>query len=178
MKTLETERLILRPWNTEDAEDFYEYAKHPEVGLNGGWPPHTSREESLQVIQYFIEANDIWAIVLKESNRVIGSVGLHADSKRPNISVKELGFVIGADHWGEGLATEAAKGAVAHAFEELNLDLLSTYHKTFNARAKRVIEKCGFVCEGILRQASKRYDKQIFDAACYSILKSEYVKQV
>jgi len=178
MKTLETERLILRAWKPEDADDFYEYAKHPEVGLNGGWPPHTSKETSAEIIQMFIKENDIWAIVLKESGKVIGSLGLHADSKRVGIQVKELGFVISADHWGKGLATEAAKRAITHAFEELNLDLLSTYHKTFNTRAKRVIEKCGFLCEGILRQASKRYDKQIFDAACYSILKSEYAKQV
>jgi len=175
MKTLETERLILRAWSTDDADDFYAYAKHPEVGLNGGWPPHESKETSLEVIGYFIDADDIWAVVLKESGKVIGSVGLHADSKRPNIKVRELGFVLGADYWGQGLATEAAKRAVVYAFEELGLDLLSTYHKTFNARAKRVIEKCGFTCEGILRQASKRYDEQIFDAACYSILKAEYV---
>jgi len=176
MKTLETERLILRAWSLDDADDFYEYAKHPEVGLNGGWPPHTSREESLKIIQYFIEEDDIWAIVLKENNKVIGTVGLHKDSKRPNISVKELGFVISADYWGKGIATEASKQAIAHAFNDMQLDLVSTYHKSFNTRAKRVIEKCGFTYEGMLRQASKRYDGLIFDACCYSILKSEYTR--
>ena len=174
MKTVETQRLLLRPWSTDDADDFFEYAKHPEVGLNGGWPPHESRDISLSVIQFFIKENDIWAIVHKENGKVIGSLGLHADNKRPNINVRELGFVVSADHWGKGLATEAAKAAIAYAFEEQKLDLISTYHKTFNTRAKRVIEKCGFTYEGTLRQASKRYDKQIFDAACYSILKSEY----
>jgi len=174
MKTLETERLILRAWHENDADDFFAYAKHPEVGLNGGWPPHTTRDESLEVIRYFIKENDIWAIVLKENNRVIGSVGLHKDSKRPNISVKELGFVVSADYWGMGIATEASKRVIAHAFEDMGLDLVSTYHKSFNARAKRVVEKCGFTCEGMLRQASKRYDQQIFDAFCYSILKTEY----
>jgi len=176
MKILETERLILRAWHTDDADDFYEYAKHPEVGLNGGWEPHASKDDSLKVIQYFIKENDIWAIVLKESNKVIGSLGLHADSKRPNISVKELGFVVSADYWNQGIATEASKRAITHAFDDMGLDLISTYHKTFNARAKRVIEKCGFTCEGMLRQASKRYDGLIFDAFCYSLLKSEYVK--
>jgi len=174
MKTLETNRLILRAWSLTDADDFYEYAKHPEVGLNGGWPPHTSREESLKVIQYFINDADIWAIVLKKNNKVIGSVGLHADSKRPKISVRELGFVVSADYWGLGIATEASKRAIAHAFEDMGLDLVSTYHKSFNARAKRVVEKCGFTREGMLRQASRRYDDLIFDAVCYSILKSEY----
>jgi len=176
MQTLETERLILRAWNINDADDFYEYAKHPEVGLNGGWEPHTSKAISLQVIQYFIKEDDIWAIVLKENNKVIGSVGLHSDSKRVGINVKELGFVISADYWGRGIATEAAKRAIIHAFDDMSLDLVSTYHKSFNTRAKRVIEKCGFTCEGTLRQASKRYDHLIFDAVCYSMLKSEYIK--
>ena len=174
MKTLETDRLILRMWRPEDVDDFYEYAKHPEVGLNGGWPPHTSRDISAEVIQYFIETNDIWAIVWKETDKVIGSVGLHADNKRPNISVRELGFVVSADYWDRGIATEAAQRAIAHAFEDMELDLVSTYHKSFNARARRVVEKCGFTCEGMLRQASKRYDGLIFDAVCYSILRSEY----
>jgi len=174
MKTLETERLILRTWTLEDADDFYEYAKHPEVGLNGGWEPHTNKDVSRNIIQYFIKEDDIWAIVHKESGKVIGSIGLHADGKRPNIQVKELGFVLSADYWGKGIATEAAKRTIAHAFEDLNLDVVSTYHKTFNERAKRVIEKCGFVHEGILRHASKRYDNQIFDAACYSILRTAY----
>jgi len=176
MKTLETERLILRAWKIDDADDFYEYAKHPEVGLNGGWEPHTSKDVSLKIIQYFIGENDIWAIVLKENNKVIGSLGLHSDSKRAGINVKELGFVVSAEYWGRGIATEASKRAIIHAFDDLNLDLLSTYHKSFNTRAKRVIEKCGFTCEGTLRQASKRYDNGIFDAVCYSILKSEYIK--
>jgi len=178
MKTLETDRLILRAWSVDDTDDLYEYAKHPEVGLNGGWPPHTSKDESLKVIQYFIKENDIWAIVLKENNKVIGSVGLHTDSKRTaGISVKELGFVVSADYWGRGIATEAAKRAIVHAFDDMNLDLVSTYHKSFNTRSKRVIEKCGFTCEGLLRQASKRYDNLIFDAFCYSMLKSEYAER-
>lgn len=48
---LETERLILRPWNESDAESLYEYAKDPRVGPIAGWPPHKSVEESLDVIK-------------------------------------------------------------------------------------------------------------------------------
>ncbi|MCL2371852.1 MAG: GNAT family N-acetyltransferase [Defluviitaleaceae bacterium] len=174
MKTIETDRLILRGWRLEDADDFFEYARHPEVGPNGGWPPHGSREESLKVIQYFIDDDDIWAIVLKETGKVIGSVGLHKDSKRVGISVRELGFVVSADYWGQGIATEAAKRAVKYAFEDMELALVSTYHKSFNDRARRVVEKCGFTREGMLRQGSKRYDGLVFDAVCYSILRAEY----
>ena len=47
MKTLETERLILREWQLKDLDDFYEYAKNPNVGSNAGWEPHSSKEVSL-----------------------------------------------------------------------------------------------------------------------------------
>ena len=49
--TLETERLILRPWKEDDAESLYKYAKNPEVGPIAGWPVHTSVENSREIIQ-------------------------------------------------------------------------------------------------------------------------------
>ena len=47
---LQTERLILRKWTETDADSLYEYAKDPAVGPIAGWPPHQSKEESLDVI--------------------------------------------------------------------------------------------------------------------------------
>ena len=49
--TLETERLILRPWKEDDAESLYKYAKNPEVGPIAGWPVHTSVENSREIIK-------------------------------------------------------------------------------------------------------------------------------
>ena len=48
---LETERLVLRPWQESDAESLYEYAKNPEVGPIAGWPPHKNVEDSLGIIK-------------------------------------------------------------------------------------------------------------------------------
>ena len=53
---LETERLILRPWSEEDAQDLYVYAKDPQVGPIAGWPPHTSVENSLEIIKNVLSA--------------------------------------------------------------------------------------------------------------------------
>jgi len=61
-------------------------------------------------------------------------------------------------------------------FEEEELDIISCYHYPFNIRSKRVIEKCGFKYEGTLRLASKIYDGSIYDNACYSITKEDYLK--
>ena len=73
---LETDRLILRPWNMEDLEDFYEYAKVDGVGQMAGWNPHTSIQESKDILSSFIEEKNEFALELKENNKVVGSLGL------------------------------------------------------------------------------------------------------
>lgn len=52
----ETERLILRPWNTGDAEALYRYAKDDRIGPIAGWPVHTSVENSRQIIEDVLSA--------------------------------------------------------------------------------------------------------------------------
>lgn len=175
MKTIETERLILRDWSEEDADDLYEYARNPNVGPHGGWKPHESKEESLEIIKtLFLDKYDCWAIVYKESGKVIGSIGYEQDRKRPDIACRELGYALGEDYWGKGLMTEAARAVVRHGFEELMLDMVSVYRNPGNTRSGRVIEKCGFTYEGTLRMAFKIYDGTIRDVACYSMTKGEF----
>ncbi len=77
MKTLITNRLILREWKETDSKDLYEYAKSELVGPNAGWPPHKNEEESKEIIKMFLNNSDTYAIVLKSENKVIGSIGLH-----------------------------------------------------------------------------------------------------
>lgn len=75
--TLETKRLILRPWCESDLEDFYEYASVPDVGEMAGWRHHESREISKKILDSFITEKNVFAVVLKQNNKVIGSLGLH-----------------------------------------------------------------------------------------------------
>ena len=74
---LETERLILRPWRKDDAEDLYTYASDPEVGSPAGWPPHTSVENSREIIRTVLSAPETYAVCLRESGKPIGSIGFH-----------------------------------------------------------------------------------------------------
>jgi len=174
MKTLTTQRLILREFREEDLDDFYGYAKNPNVGPNAGWKPHESKEESLQMLRSFIHQKEAWAIIDKNANKVIGSIGLHNDVRRNNYRVKMLGYVLDEAYWGKGLMTEAAKRVIKYAFEDLNLDLISVYHYPFNIGSKRVIQKCGFHYEGTLRLADTIYDGSVYDIVCYSLTKEEY----
>ena len=175
MITLETEKLLLRPFEETDLEEFYENSKNPKVGPMAGWAPHTNKEESQRILNMFIEEKEVWAIVNKENNRLIGSVGLHNDRLRSAEDIKMLGYVLAEDYWGRGFMVEAASAAIRYAFEHLNISLLSVHHYTFNQQSKRVIEKCGFVYEGTLRHAAKIYDSTVYDLACYSITRDEWI---
>ena len=71
----------------------------------------------------------------------------------------------------------AVKFYLRYGFEQLNLRLMSISHYTFNDRSRRVIEKCGFIYEGTLRQTFLRYDGAIFDEAVYSLTRDEWLRQ-
>ncbi len=174
MKTLETERLILRKWQLEDLDGLYEFAKKPCVGPMAGWKPHESKEESLGVLKYYIDNDDRWAIVIKESSKVIGMVNIKPDNNRGKYYAKLLSFALSPDYWGNGYMTEAVKRVVKYVFEEMNIDILTAFHYPLNIRSKRVIEKCGFKYEGTIEQGSKIYDGQVFDSVCHSIMKPDY----
>lgn len=175
MKPVVTDRLILRPWSEQDAPDLYEYAVDPAVGPMAGWKPHESLRESQIIIrELFIKKDDCWAVSLKDSGKVIGSVGLHEDRLRQGISSKMLGYVLSQKYWGRGIATEAARAAVAYGFEEMGLSVISVGHFPSNAKSARVIEKCGFIREGTLRSALRIYDGRVVDEVTYSITREEY----
>ncbi|HBF34523.1 TPA: GNAT family N-acetyltransferase [Candidatus Sumerlaeota bacterium] len=177
VKVLETERLILRSWRVEDLDDFYEYASNENVGPHAGWEPHPSKETSLQILKYFMEKNEVWAIVLKGNHKVVGSIGAHCDEKRSGVNATDIGYALAENYWGKGLMPEALQEVIRFLFEEKHLEVISCSHHPGNDRSKRVIEKCGFKYEGTIRCASKRFDGKMMDDVCYSILREEFCFQ-
>lgn len=145
---LQTERLILRPFTEADAESLYEYAKDDRVGPIAGWPPHTSVENTREVIKYILSAEETYAVCLREDNRAIGSIGLMI-GERSNIGLPEtegeIGYWIGVPFWGQGLIPEAVRELIRHAFDDLGLERLWCGYFDGNEKSKRVQEKCGFV---------------------------------
>ena len=176
MKILETERLILRDWQMSDLEDFYEYAKVDGVGEMAGWPHHKSIEESKAILQSFIASGDVYALVLKSQNKVIGSLGLHNKTMDPGYKAnmqREIGYVLSKTYWGMGLMPEAVAAVIRHAFEELNADVLWCGHFTSNARSQKVIEKSGFRFYSDGRYEAKALGKT-FDSKNYIMTRDDY----
>ena len=144
---IETERLILRPWKESDVDDFFAYASIPGVGEMAGWPHHQSKEKTQQTIAMFMREKDVLAIELKESNQVIGSLGIHEndnDHVGPDYLGREVGYVLSKEYWGRGLVPEAVRGVIDYCFNTLYYDYLLCGHFTWNHQSRRVIEKCGF----------------------------------
>ena len=146
MRRLETERLILRPWQEADAESLYAYAKDPDIGLPAGWPPHTSVENSQEIIRNVFSAPETYAVCLKNVG-AIGSIGLklkgHTDMTNREDEC-ELGYWIGKPFWGQGLIPEAAQELLRYAFEELGMETVWCGYYDGNEKSRRVQEKLGF----------------------------------
>lgn len=146
---LETERLILRPWEQGDLQDFYEYAHVDGVGQMAGWLPHASLEESQKILNLFLAEKKTLALELKENGKVIGSIGLETREDDPELAGstggREIGYVLSKDYWGRGLMPEAVKTVIDYCFQELDFDWLTCGHFVWNNQSRRVLEKCGFV---------------------------------
>ena len=145
---IETDRLILRPWRQEDLEDFYEYARVDGVGQMAGWHPHESIEKSQTILDGFIREKKTFALELKDSGKVIGSLGLEARDEGLDIPEelqgREIGYVLSKDYWGRGLMPEAVKAVTDYCFSVPGFDYLLCGHFDWNNQSRRVIEKCGF----------------------------------
>ena len=142
--TFETERLILRPWCEEDAEELYKYAKDPDVGPMAGWPVHVSVEDSRNIIRGVLSAPETYAVCLKESGKPIGSIGFHRKDLAVSDDEYELGYWIGKAFWGQGLIPEASREMLRHAFEDLGMQRIWCGYYDGNTKSRRVQEKLGF----------------------------------
>ena len=123
---IETERLILRPITIDDATDIYEYAKNANVGKNAGFKPHENIEETKSVINDVLKVDNL-AIVYKENNKVIGSIGISdpETAKYPSdLFGKEIGFVLSKDYWNKGIMTEAVREVIRYLLLDVKLDYI------------------------------------------------------
>ena len=147
---IETERLLLRPFAPSDLCDFYEYASVEGVGEMAGWKHHESIAKSQEILDIFIKEDKTFAIVLKENNKVIGSLGIekygmeHALTEFDGYIGREIGYVLSKSYWGKGLMPEAVRAIIRYLFDDLLFDFLLCGYYDFNIQSKKVQEKCGF----------------------------------
>lgn len=98
-----------------------------------------------KILNRFIAAADVYAVVDKETGKVIGSVGAHIRPRAgdPRKS-REIGYALKKSYWNRGLTTEAVRAVIEYLFAETDIEVLWCGHFDYNRASKRVIEKCGF----------------------------------
>ena len=149
---LETARLVLRRPRPDDARAIFErYAGDPEVTRFMGWPRHESLADTKSFLAFSDTAWEHWQagpyLILKRDGALLGSTGLEFETPYRAMT----GYVLARDAWGQGHATEALS-AVADLAPRAGVERLYAVCHTEHQASRRVLEKCGFVQEGILRR--------------------------
>ena len=170
---LETDRLILRPWKMDDLEDFFDYASIEGLGQMAGWLPHKTIADSRIILDMFIRGRRVFAIELKETGKVVGTIG-YMSYNADNATV-EVGYSLAREQWGKGLMTEALTAVITETFRALDMHRIEAMHFTDNPASGRVMEKCGMTHEGHLRE--KVCCKGTFrDVEMWGILRKDWEK--
>lgn len=135
---LTTDRLILRGPEARDLEDMFEIFSDPRVMRYWSTTPHADRSVTKEMLDRRIAA---WAetqryFQIEEDGRVIGCAGNHAET--------EVGFILNADHWRQGIVTEAMTAIIAHLWITTDHPELTADADPLNAASVGLLTSLGF----------------------------------
>jgi RimJ/RimL family protein N-acetyltransferase len=167
---------VLRDFVADDLADVHAYAREPQSVRYMDWGPNTqaqtadflqrklAAQRTLPRIEYEL------AVVLKETGRVIGGIGLRLS--RPAHRAGDMGYVFNPQHWGRGYCTEAATAILAFGLGELGLHRIYATCDPENRASARVMEKIGMTYEGRLRDYTWERERWR-DSLVYAILDTD-----
>ena len=179
-QSIETKRLLLRPFLESDAQAMYDnWASRPDNLLHVTWYAHESPEVTKQSIARWVENYQKmdfykWAICLKENpEHVLGDISVVEMDEAVNAC--EVGYVLSKDYWGQGLMTEALKAVLNYLLQDAGFNRVIARFVTANLASGRVMAKAGMSHEGTFRQAVF-HKGQVKDFSVYGILTSDLEK--
>lgn len=187
----EGDKVLLRILRCSDLWDVYKNIRGGNVNKWVGYDSHTGTnskfyqwmcrvarhtKKTLQLVWQIpfrpkIQTVFRFGIVLKETQKVVGVLTLTRDALTPQSG--EIGFWIGEKYWGRGLMTDALKLALEFGFTSLALEEITAWTFEKNVGSKKVLEKCGFRLDSIIRAAYFKYN-EMQNRLNYKILRSEY----
>ena len=183
---IETERLILRPFAETDAEDMYEYLEEPMVNCFACMKLDSLKEAKAEAIKKARETEYLFAIVLKETGKVIGEIDAYPETPAPGAenAVRDTFspcWMLNRDYQGRGYAYEAAYAFFDYLFREKGARRIYAYTEDYNLASQKLCEKLGMRREGMFmefvsfvndEQGNPVYENTIQ----YAILKKEFYK--
>lgn len=144
---METERLIIRPFTSADADDLYAYLSREEVVRYEPYPPFSREQAAEEAARRAADAN-FKAVVLKETGHVIGNLYFAPG----DFDTWELGYVFNDAYWGRGYAVEACRALLAQAFASGQVCRVIAMCNPENAASWRLLERLGMRREGHLHK--------------------------
>ena len=177
-RTLETLRLVLRPFRKDDASLVQLLAGSWEIADTTLNIPHPYEdgmaEQWIETHEPGYEAETLaaFAVVLRDSNALIVAVALRVNRA---LNKADLGYWIGKPYWSFGYATEAARAVIAAGFGELGLNRVYAFHLARNPSSGRVMEKLGMRPEGTARQDTMKWGKYE-DVVSYGLLREDWIQ--
>ncbi|KAG8370227.1 hypothetical protein BUALT_Bualt14G0095100 [Buddleja alternifolia] len=171
METYSDSDLTLRPLDISDLDDFMQWYSDEKVSNFCSWDAFTTKEAAFEHFEASA-INHPWHKAICLSGRPVGSISVtpcHGDDR----CRAELGYVIGSNYWGKGIATRAVKRAANEVFVEWgHLERLEAVVDVENPASQRVLEKAGFMREGVLRKYYLLKGRPR-DAVMFSLLSSD-----
>jgi [ribosomal protein S5]-alanine N-acetyltransferase len=176
--TLQTDRLVLRLLANKDLDFIFHHFSDPDVTRYlMDDPPVANMLEAQAIIDFFLEPESKnrvrWVLVRKEDQRVIGTCGFHRWEK-PYFRA-EMGYDLDPRYWRQGYMTEALRAIIKHGFEHMGLNRIDAFVYVGNPRSARILEKFGFIQEGLLRDYFC-LDGVFYDHFLFGLVKRDWIK--
>jgi len=183
---IETQRLILRPFVNEDAEDVFEYLSEPLVNCFACMKLNTIDDARAEVEKRAKETEYYFAIVLKDTGKVIGEIDAYPETQAPDEenAVRDTFspcWMLNKDYHGKGYAYEAAYAFFEYLFSQKGARRIYTYTEDYNLSCQHLCEKLGMRREGMFMEfvsfINDAEGNPIYENTIqYAILKKEWIK--
>ena len=182
---IETERLTLRPFRECDAADVYEYLQKPAVNCFASMKLHSIEEAKAEMQRRAEETEYYFAIVLKESGKVIGEIDAYPEAGEPH-AVEDAPrdtfspcWMLNLNYTGRGYAYEAAHAFFDYLFKEKGARRIYAYTEDYNLPSQRLCERLGMRREGLFLEfisfVNNPDGTPLYENTCqYAILKKEW----
>jgi len=176
---IETKRLVLREIKLDDVQWYLEHFSRKEVVEGQGFPAPESLEAAKKELETFIvgvfreRTGFRWGITLKGGQTLIGSLGFYR-WVQPTGHMAEMGYDLQADHWGKGIMFEAMSAVIDFGFERMKLNRIEATVMPHNVRSMRLLERLGFIEEGMFRQRGFNEKGEPADDVMFSMLRSDW----
>ncbi|BBF44393.1 acetyltransferase, GNAT family [Lachnospiraceae bacterium KM106-2] len=173
MKEIKTDRLVVRRFREEDAEDLYEYLSNPVVVKYEDYDPFT-KEAAMGEAKRRAGDENFWAVCLKEG-KVIGNLYF----AKSEFNTWELGYVFNETYWGNGYATESARALIDDAFRNEGIHRVAAECNPENQASWKLMERLGMRREGHLKNnlyfnVDEKGNPIYQDTFLYGLLREEW----